>query len=217
MRFVAFSFTLALATLLAQRAAADLLTPIADDRYAFAEHCPVFEPCQSQSARPPSPFAPFDAEVSIVGMSASQDTSVSNAADQSSLRGSLAAGSPSEPPRGNTTGDAVFDVTFEPSAAAIYSWTGAGSRSGGGYGDAFLYDSTSETILFERSLPGSLDESGGLAAGHRYELYLHATALGQGSAAWDFDFSVVPEPDATASLASGLALASWLARRRATR
>ena len=210
MRFFTFSIALALAMPPAQQAAADLLTPIADERYAFAEHCPAFGPCQSQSARPPSPFAPFDAEVSIVGMSASQHTSVT----PSSLRGSLAAGSPTEPPLGNTTGDAVFDVTFDASAASTYSWTGAGSISGGGYGDAFLYDATSDAILFERSLPGSLDESGGLAAGHRYQIYLHATALGQGAASWDFDFSIVPKPDAATSLVSGLALTALLARRR---
>jgi hypothetical protein len=201
-------------TLPAQLAAADLLTPIADGRYVFVDHCPAFDPCQSESARPSTAFAPFADEVAIVDMRASQDSSLSGGASQSSMAGSLASGSPTEPPLGNTTGDAVFDITFDATAAASYSWTGAGTLSGGGYGGAFLYDLTSDTILFEMSLPGSLDDSGTLSAGHRYQIFLHATALGQGSADWYFDFSVLPEPALASSLASGLTLASWLARRR---
>jgi len=214
MRFPALSFALALATAPAPRAAADLLTPIADGRYVLAEHCPAFAPCQSQSARPPTPFTPFDAEVSVVGMSASQHTSLDLGANQSAMGGSLAAGSPTEPPIGTTTGDAVFDVAFDAAAPASWAWTGTGNVAGGGYGDAFLYDESSDTVVFERSLPGSLDAAGTLIAGHRYRIFLHATALGQGSAEWDFDFSAVPEPDATASLACGLSLAALLARRR---
>lgn len=197
-----------------RQGAADLLTPIADGRYVFVDHCPAFGPCQSESAHPPSPFAPFDDQVAIVEMSASQETSFRAGADQSSMGGSLAVGSPTEPPLGNTLGDSVFDITFDATAAASYAWTGSGTLSGGGYGGAFLYDETSDAILFERSLPGSRDESGSLAAGHRYRIFLSATTLGQGSAGWDFDFSVLPEPDRAASLASGLALALLLARRR---
>ena len=214
MRLLALSFTAALIAAPALRAAADLLTPVSDGRYVLAEHCPAFAPCQSQSARPPSPFAPFDAEVSVVGMSASQDSQWTGNADQAAMHGSLASGSATDPPLGTTTGDAVFDIGFDASAAASWSWTGAGALSGGGYGDAFLYDSTSDTVLFERSLPASFSASGSLAPGHRYQLFVHATTLGQGGADWSFDFSAVPEPDETASLACGFSVTALLARRR---
>lgn len=143
-----------------RQTAAGLLTPLADGRYVLVEHCPAFESCQSQSARPPSAFAAFDGE------------------------------------------------------AASYTWTGAGAISGGGYGGAFLYDLTSDVILFETGLPADFEDSGVLAAGHRYRLFQHATALGRGSADWTFEFSALPEPDLALSLACALVLASLLARRR---
>jgi hypothetical protein len=204
----------ALAVPAAWPAAAQLLTPVADGRYVFVDHCPAFDPCQSQSARPSSPFAPFEGEVSISTMSASQQSSWSSGTGDASTSGSLASGSPSEPPLGTTLGDAVFDLTFEASAAASYAWTGTGSLSEGGYGNAFLYDLTSDTILYERSLPGSIEKSGELAAGHRYQLFLNATTVGRGSADWSFEFSALPEPGLPASLAAGFALLALVARRR---
>jgi hypothetical protein len=211
---LALSFAAALAALPAHRAAAQLLAPVADGRYAHVEHCPEFEPCQSQSTRPPASFAAFDGEVSIGDMSASQQSSWSSGADDASTSGSLASGSPSEPPLGTTLGDAVFDLTFEATAAASYAWSGSGSLSQGGYGSAFLYDLTSDTILFERSLPGSIAKSGELTAGHRYQLFLNATTLGRGSADWSFEFSALPEPGLPAALAAGFALLALVARRR---
>lgn len=213
----ALALGVALALLPAPRAGADLLTRVADGRYVLVDHCPAFDPCQSETARPPAPFAPFDDEVEIVGMSASQDSRVDAAGDPSSMSGSLASGSASEPPFGNTLGDAVFDLTFEPTAAASYAWNGAGAISGGGYGSALLYDQTSDRVLFETSLPASFQHTGGLEAGHRYRLLHHATTLGQGSASWDFDLSVVPEPDGAVARAGGLGLVALLARRRSRR
>jgi len=204
----------ALAVPAAWPAAAQLLAPVADGRYVLVEHCPAFDPCQSQSARPSSSFAPFAGEASISSMSASQQSSWSSGAGDASTSGSLASGSPSEPPLGTTLGDAVFDLTFEATAAASYAWTGTGSLSEGGYGGAFLYDLTSDTILYERGLPGSIEKSGELAAGHRYQLFLHATTLGRGSADWSFEFSALPEPGLPASLAACFALLALIARRR---
>lgn len=209
------SFAAALAALPAHRAAAQLLAPVADGRYAHVEHCPEFEPCQSQSTRPPASFAAFDGEVSIGDMSASQQSSWSSAAEEASLGGSLAAGSPSEPGLAHTLGDSVFDLTFDATAAATYSWSGEGALSGGGYGGAILYDETSDAVLFERSLPASFADSGVLTAGHRYQILVHATVLGRGSADWSFELSVLPEPGFPASLVAGFALSALLARRRA--
>ena len=214
LRGSALALGAAFALLPAARAGADLLTLVADGRYVLVDHCPAFDPCQSETARPPAPFAPFDDAVEIVGMSASQDSRVDAADDPSSMSGSLASESPSEPPFGNTLGDAVFDVTFEPTAAASYAWSGAGAISGGGYGGALLYDLTSDRVLFETSLPASFQHSGDLEAGHRYRLLHHATTLGQGSASWDFDLSVVPEPDGALARTGGLGLVAMLARRR---
>ncbi len=205
---------LGLALLGAAPAGAQLLAPVADGRYVLVDHCPAFDPCQSDSARPPSAFAPFDDEAAVAGMSAQQSSQWSGGPEQTTATGSLAAESPSPPPLGNTVGDAVFDLTFDATAAASWTWTGAGTISGGGYGGAFLYDLTADEILFETSLPASFDASGSLAAGHRYRLFQHATALGQGSATWDLAFSALPEPGGGAPLAGGLALVAWLARRR---
>ena len=205
----------ALAALAAWPAAAQLLAPVVDDRYAYVENCPTFEPCQSRSARPPSSFTAFDGEVSIGDTSASQQSSWSSAAGEASLSGSLAAGKPSEPGLSNTLGDSVFDLTFDATAAATYSWSGEGSLSGGGYGGAILYDETSDTVLFERSLPASFANSGVLTAGHRYQILVHATALGRGSADWSFQLSALPEPGGGLGIGTGFAVAALLARRRA--
>ena len=195
-------------------ASADPLTPVSDGRYVLVDHCPAFEPCEVDSRRPPASFAPFDDEASVEGMSASQQSSPVFGAEEVSMTGLLASGSPSEPPLGNTTGDAVFDITFDVEAAASFAWSGVGTISGGGYGGAFLHDLTADTILFEVSLPADHAESGELVTGHRYRIFHHATTLGQGSAGWDFDFAAVPvpEPGAAASLVAGLGLVALLAR-----
>lgn len=205
----------AMAAVASPAVSADLLTPIDDGRYVLVDHCPAFEPCETDSRRPTTSFAPFDDEASGGGMSASQQSSLDIGSDEVSMIGSLVSESPSEPPLGNTTGDAVFDVTFAAEAAATFSWSGAGTISGGGYGGAFLYDLTADAILFEASLPADRDETGTLEPGHRYRIFHHATTLGQGFADWGFSFSAVPEPGLLPGFAAGAALASWLRRRAA--
>ena len=205
---LALSVAAALGALAVQPAASELLVPVADGRYVHVDHCPEFEPCQSQSGRPPGSFAAFDGEVSIGDMSASQQSSWSSGAEQASLGGSLGAGSPTEPGLGNTLGDSVFDLSFDATAAATCSWSGEGGLSGGGYGGAILYDETSDTVLFERSLPASFADSGILTAGHRYQILVHATVLGRGSADWSFELSALPEPD----VAGSESRAAWRSR-----
>lgn len=206
----------ALCACFAQHAAAQLLVPLADGRYAFVDHCPMFDPCESESATPPVAFAPFDAEVSHAGMSALQRSTLETDDTRGTLEGALSVGSPDPPPPGNTTGEAVFDIRFDAGDAASWTWSAAGEISGGGYGGAFLVDETRGEVLAEASLPATLDLSGALEAGHRYRLYHHATALNQGSASWDFRFAVAPEPGVAGSLPCGALLAVGLARRRRT-
>lgn len=203
------------AVLSAQRGAADVLTPLVDDRYALVDHCPAFGPCEADSRRPSPPFASFDDEASAGNASASQRSQLVFTADEARLDGALAASGPSPATLGNTTADAVFDVAFEAAQAASFAWTASGTATAGGYGAAFLYDLSADRIVYERSLPGGFQRSGSLEAGHRYQLYLGATTLGEGSAAWSFAFEVaLPEPGGPAAAASGAGLVALLARRR---
>jgi len=213
MRFVATLATCAFVALPALRAGADLLTFVADGRYVLVDHCPALDPCEADSRRPPTAFADFDDEASGAGMTARQQTTLSNGAESATLGGTLDSGSPSTPPLGTTVGDAVFDLTFEAEEGATFAWSGTGSIAGGGYGGVFLTDLTADEILFETSLPADRTESGVLSAGHRYRLYQHATTQEQGSADWEFELSVGPEPRLPVAFAWGLALASLLRRR----
>lgn len=190
-------------SLLAQPAAATPLTLVADGRSVQASWIDYIGG-GNDIAWPSSPFAPFDFHGETGGVTASQNTSVT----ENAMGGSLAYTGFADPPCCRfAVGGSFFDITFDADVAASYTWT----SSALGSVSASLVDTTTNTLVFETSSPGFFSDSGFLTAGDRYRLILEAEAVQVGSSGWDFSFSVVPEPSTLSLTGLGLLV---VARRR---
>ncbi len=185
--------------LFAQQAAA--LSLDVDGRTVQVTNC-FDEVCGGDSAFPGAAFAAFNDSATVGSLVANQNTTVSTSAMSGTVDVVL-----DTPQPDSNFASSLFDVAFTAGAAELYSFTGTAAASGPTDILAGLFDITTNTLIFSFTTAGPHNSAGALTSGDQYLLRVYSNLFGEGSAGWDFEFTVgsnVPEPSTATLLGLGL-------------